>query len=58
MSYCAFLCKYVNELSKKKLYYHCKCCNFSTQLKSNYTRHLQTKKHKNAIQMLSKVIPI
>ena len=39
--------------------YDCKCCNFSTKLKSNYTRHLKTNKHKNVIQSypkLSKVI--
>lgn len=25
--------------------YHCKCCNFSTKLKTDYKRHLKTKKH-------------
>ena len=35
--------------------YDCKCCNFSTKLKSNYTRHLKTKKHKNVIQSYPKL---
>ena len=26
--------------------YKCECCNFSSTLKANYTRHLNTKKHK------------
>lgn len=25
--------------------YNCECCNFSSKLKTNYTRHLSTKKH-------------
>ena len=35
--------------------YDCKCCNFSTKLKSNYTRHLKTKKHGNVIQSYPKL---
>jgi hypothetical protein len=35
--------------------YICKCCNFSTLLKSNYTNHLITKKHINNSK--SKVSP-
>ena len=35
--------------------YDCKCCNFSTKLKSNYTRHLKTNKHKNVIQSYPKL---
>ena len=30
--------------------YQCVICNFSTNLKSNYSRHLKTKKHINKIQ--------
>ena len=37
--------------------YHCKCCVFSTNLKSNYTRHLKTKKHQNVIQSYPKGYP-
>tara|TARA_Y100000768_G_scaffold386045_2_gene373521 strand:+ start:827 stop:1735 length:909 start_codon:yes stop_codon:yes gene_type:complete len=37
--------------------YHCKWCNFSTELKSNYTRHLNTKKHKKCIQSYPKCYP-
>ena len=35
--------------------YHCKRCGFSTKLKSNYTRHLKTKKHENVIQSYPKL---
>ena len=27
--------------------YSCKLCNFNTKLKTNYTNHLATEKHKN-----------
>ena len=30
--------------------YTCDCCNFSSNLISNYKRHLNTKKHKKRIQ--------
>ena len=30
--------------------YTCDCCNFSSNLISNYNRHLNTKKHKKRIQ--------
>ena len=35
--------------------YDCKCCNFSTKLKNNYTRHLQTKKHEKSTESQPKV---
>ena len=28
----------------------CECCNFTTTLKTNYTRHLATKKHVKMIE--------
>ena len=37
--------------------YDCKCCKFSTKLKSNYTRHLKTKKHQKVIQSYPKSYP-
>tara|TARA_Y100000389_G_scaffold159235_1_gene160973 strand:+ start:138 stop:1043 length:906 start_codon:yes stop_codon:yes gene_type:complete len=37
--------------------YDCECCNFSTLLKSNYTRHLKTKKHQKVIQSYPKSYP-
>ena len=37
--------------------YDCKCCNFSTKLKSNYTRHLKTQKHQRVIQSYPKCYP-
>jgi len=30
--------------------YVCKCCSFTTDNKSKYNRHLNTKKHKNSIK--------
>ena len=29
--------------------YECKCCNFNSNLKGNYIRHLNTKNHDNKI---------
>ena len=37
--------------------YDCKCCNFSTNLKSNYTSHLKTQKHQKVIQSYPKCYP-
>ena len=37
--------------------YDCKCCSFTTELKSNYTRHLKTKKHQKCIQSYPKCYP-
>ena len=31
--------------------YTCHCCNFTTKLKNNYERHLQTPKHKKRVEM-------
>ena len=36
--------------------YTCKCCNFTTTLKSNYERHLKTKKHLKLSKSYPKVI--
>ena len=31
--------------------YMCQICNFSTKLKSNYTQHLNTKKHAHNLNL-------
>ena len=31
--------------------YHCAVCNFKTKLKTDYNRHLKTKKHKNNVEL-------
>ena len=36
--------------------YNCDCCNFSSNLKSNYNRHLNTKKHLYNIE--NSIIPM
>ena len=33
--------------------YYCECCMFSSKLKSDYERHLGTKKHLKCIQNVS-----
>ena len=30
--------------------YHCELCNFRSKLKTDYKRHLSSKKHKEAIK--------
>ena len=37
--------------------YSCECCAFSTKLKSNYNRHIKTKKHLELFQSHPKVTP-
>ena len=31
--------------------YECKCCNFKTKLKTDYNRHIKTKKHGRNVDM-------
>ena len=38
--------------------YNCDCCNFHTNLRSNYNRHLKTKKHHEKIIQLQNIEPI
>ena len=38
--------------------YQCVDCNFNTKLKSNYTRHLKTKKHLNNLKVIQSKPPI
>ena len=37
--------------------YECKCCGFSTVLKTNYTTHLRTYKHIRKTQVKPKALP-
>ena len=37
--------------------YTCECCNFTSKLKGDYNRHIQTKKHLERIQMYPKMYP-
>uniref|UniRef100_A0AB39JF92 C2H2-type domain-containing protein n=1 Tax=Florenciella sp. virus SA2 TaxID=3240092 RepID=A0AB39JF92_9VIRU len=34
--------------------YHCKCCNYSTHIKTHFVKHLNTKKHKKSTQSQQK----
>lgn len=34
-------------------FYHCKCCDYETHIKTHYTKHIKTKKHLNCIQNVS-----
>jgi len=38
--------------------YECKCCGFSTVLKTNYTTHLRTYKHIRKTQVKPKALPL
>tara|TARA_B100001250_G_C19762274_1_gene773047 strand:+ start:208 stop:561 length:354 start_codon:yes stop_codon:yes gene_type:complete len=37
------------KLDKKKQIFHCECCDFTTCKKSNYKKHLATRKHQRGI---------
>ena len=37
------------KLDNKKQIFHCECCDFTTYKKSNYKKHLATRKHKRGI---------
>lgn len=37
--------------------YYCKCCEYKTNIKSNYTKHMKTKKHKKISQNIAKISP-
>lgn len=37
--------------------YYCKCCNYTTHIKSNYTKHMKTKKHQKISQNIAKFSP-
>ena len=39
------------------VFYKCECCTFETKLKSNYERHIKTKKHKMLSQSYPNVTP-
>ena len=39
------------KLNNKKNIYHCECCDFITYKKSNYLKHLSTRKHQKRINL-------
>ena len=39
------------------VFYRCECCDFETELRPNYERHMKTKKHLGRIQNVSKMYP-
>ena len=38
--------------------FNCKCCNYETDIKPNYTRHLKTKRHLTKIVLSNNSVPI
>ena len=43
-----------NKTDKQKVNYNCECCNYSTPKKTDYFRHLNTKKHLKQISRKQK----
>ncbi len=43
-----------NKTDKKKVNYNCECCNYNTPKKTDYFRHLNTKKHLKQISKETK----
>ena len=43
-----------NKTDQKKVNYNCECCNYNTPKKTDYFRHLKTKKHFNKISRKQK----
>ena len=46
------------EDREKEFTYYCKYCDYGTFSKPLYKTHKQTKKHKNIVELLSKIIEI
>ena len=38
--------------------YNCKCCDFKTERKNNYDRHIKTKRHLTKINLSNNSVPI